>query len=128
MKNIDRIYQLTNLLSFLIMTVLLLDSMRAFSFLPWFNVNWVFGTLAVFMCLLVFRAKQLDLKRNNPNMIVPVSKYTYIASFVAFFVGYLILEEYSIGQIVTYGIALVLDLFSSISSMVVVSKMKRKTI
>jgi len=61
-------------------------------------------------------------------MIVPVSKYTYIVSFVAFFVGYLILEEYSIGQIVTYGIALVLDLFSSISSMVVVSKMKRKTI
>ena len=128
MKNIDRIYQLTNLLSFLIMTVLLLDSMRAFSDWLWFNVNWVFGTLAVFMCLLVFRAKQLDLKRNNPNMIVPVSKYTYIASFVAFFVGYLILEEYSIGQIVTYGIALVLDLFSSISSMVVVSKMKRKTI
>ena len=128
MKNIDRIYQLTNLLSFLIMTVLLLDSMRAFSDWPWFNVNWVFGTLAVFMCLLVFRAKQLDLKRNNPNMIVPVSKYTYIASFVAFFVGYLILEEYSIGQIVTYGIALVLDLFSSISSMIVVSKMKRKTI
>ena len=128
MKNIDRIYQLTNLLSFLIMTVLLLDSMRAFSDWLWFNVNWVFGTLAVFMCLLVFRAKQLDLKRNNPNMIVPVSKYTYIASFVAFFVGYLILEEYSIGQRVTYGIALVLDLFSSISSMVVVSKMKRKTI
>lgn len=60
-------------------------------------------------------------------MIVPISKFTYIASFVAFFAGYLVLEENSNGQIISYGLALVLDLFSSISSMAVISKMKRKT-
>ncbi len=127
MKNIDRLYQLSNLLSFLIMTVLFLDSMSVFSSWAWFNVDWAFGVLIAIMCLLVFRAKRLDIRRNNPNMIVPISKYTYIASFVAFFAGYLVLEENSNGQIISYGLALVLDLFSSISSMAVISKMKRKT-
>lgn len=125
MKNVDRIYQLTNLLSFFIMTLLLLDALRLFDSLPWFNVDWAFGILIVVMCALIIRAKRLNIKSNNPNMIFPISKYAYFTSFVAFFLGYLVLEEYSFGQVVAYTFALVLDLFSSIFSMIVMSKMKK---
>ncbi|MBT4774230.1 MAG: hypothetical protein HOH13_10440 [Crocinitomicaceae bacterium] len=125
MKNVDRIYQLTNLLSFLIMALLLLDAMRFFDSFLWFNVDWAFGILIVVMCVFIFQAKRLNVKSNNPNLIFPISKYAYFASFVAFFLGYLVLEAYSYGQVVAYAFALVLDLFSSIFSMVVMSKMKK---
>ncbi len=125
MKNVDRIYQLTNLLSFLIMALLLLDAMRFFDSFSWFNVDWAFGVLIAVMCAFIFQAKRLNIKSNNPNLIFPISKYAYFASFVAFFLGYLVLEAHSSGQIIAYTFALLLDLFSSIFSMIVLSKMKK---
>ena len=126
MNNVDRLYRISNLLSFLGMAILLLHSMKAFETLAWFNVSWVFATLMVLMCVVIIQAKRLDLRRNNPNLVIPMSKYAYFGGFIAFFAGYLFLGDYSVGQVVAYSVALVLDVFSSLSSMVVISKMKKK--
>ena len=125
-NNVDRLYNISNLLSFLLMGIMLVDAMQLFEQLSWFDVDWAFGICALLLCVVVFQAKRLDLKRNNPNMIVPISKYAYFGSFIAFFVGYLALDEHSTAQIIAYSIALTLDAFSSISSMAVVAKMKKK--
>ena len=126
MKNVDRLYNISNLLSFVAMTILLLDSLRVFEPLPWFNADWAFGIVAVAMCLLIVQAKRLDLKRNNPNMVIPFSRACYFLSFGSFVVGWIFLEKYSTGQVVSYGLALMFDLISSISATMVMRKMKRK--
>lgn len=126
MNKIDRLYHLSNLLSFVAMAILLMDSLRAFEDWQWFNADWAFGIVAVIMCALVIWAKRLDVRRNNPNMIIQISKYAYFGSFGAFVIGWLFLEKYSTGQIIAFAVALALDLFSSISSAVVLSRMKKK--
>jgi len=126
MKNVDLLYRLSNLISFLAMSVLFLDALKLFNEIEWFSVDWAFGILVVIMVLLTLQAKRLDLRRNNPNLVVPISKYTYFISVGAFFVGYLLLEEQSQGQAISYGVALLFEVFSTVSSMIVMSKMKRK--
>ncbi|MBL4705271.1 MAG: hypothetical protein JKY54_12170 [Flavobacteriales bacterium] len=126
MNNVDRLYRISNLLSFLAMLVLLLESMRIFEDSSWYDADWAFGILVVLLMLLTVQAKRLDLKRNNPNMVVPVSKYAYFASIAAFFIGYLLLEEQSNGQVVAYSCALVLEVFSTLSSMIIMSRIKKK--
>ncbi len=125
MKNVDKLYRISNLLSFLAMLVLFLEALDVFKDIAWWNTNWVFGILVVALCVVIVQAKRLDLRRNNPNLIIPISKYAYFGSVATFFVGYLFAREKSLFQIVCYGIALFFDVFSSVSSMVLISKMKR---
>ncbi|MFT7614119.1 MAG: hypothetical protein ACI9J3_003101 [Parvicellaceae bacterium] len=127
MKNVDLLYRLSNLISFFAMVVLFLDALKMFNDVAWFSVDWAFGILVVVVVILTIQAKRLDLRRNNPNLVVPISKYTYFISVGAFFTGYLFLEEQSQSQAISYGVALVFEVFSTLSSMIVMKQMKRKT-
>jgi hypothetical protein len=127
MKNVDLLYRLSNLISFFAMVVLFLDALKMFNDVAWFSVDWAFGILVVVVVILTIQAKRLDLRRNNPNLVVPISKYTYFISVGAFFMGYLFLEEQSQSQAISYGVALVFEVFSTLSSMIVMKQMKRKT-
>lgn len=127
MKNTDTLYHLSNLFSFLGMLLLLLDALQLFDGIAWFNVDVPFWILMGIMLLLQLQAKRINPRQMNPNMIVPTSKYAYFIGIGAFTIGYILLQEDSIGQVACYAIAVACEVISTVSTFLVISKMKSKS-
>lgn len=115
------LYNLSNLLSFLGMSSLFIDALGVFREWPNFNIDYVFWPIMGLMMFLMFRAKKLNPKMVNPNVLFPVARAAYFISVASFMIGYLFLEQYSVPQIVVYGISLLGEL---VSTFVAYSSMK----
>ena len=126
MKNATTLYHIVNALSFFGMLLLFLDAVRLFENWNWFNVDYPFWGLMIAMMLVMFRAKKLNPRQVNPNILFPISKYAYFAGVGSFLVGYVFLEKYSVGQQITFGLAVLFELISTIVTYLSMNKAKVK--